>query len=55
MSAPLDRRGLWVTLMAYTIWGLMPLYWHLLREVPPLQVVLHRAIWCAVYLYRLFY
>jgi len=48
MSAPLDRRGLWVTLMAYAIWGMMPLYWHLLREVPPLQVVVHRAIWCAV-------
>jgi len=48
MSAPLDRRGLWVTLMAYTMWGLMPLYWYLLREVPSLQVVLHRAIWCAV-------
>jgi len=48
MSAPLDRRGLWITLLAYAIWGLMPLYWHLLREVPPLQVVTHRAIWCAV-------
>jgi len=48
MSTPLDRRGLWVTLMAYTLWGLMPLYWHLLREVPAFQVVLHRAIWCAV-------
>jgi len=48
MSTPLDRRGLWVTVMAYCVWGLMPLYWHLLREVPPLQVVLHRAVWCAV-------
>jgi len=48
MSAALDRRGLWITLMAYAIWGLMPLYWHLLREVPPLQVVAHRAIWCAL-------
>jgi len=34
--------------MAYCVWGLMPLYWHLLREVPPMQVVVHRAIWCAV-------
>jgi len=48
MSTPLDRRGLWVTVMAYCVWGLTPLYWHLLREVPPLQVVLHRAIWCAL-------
>jgi len=48
MSAVLDRRGLWVTLMAYAIWGMMPLYWYLLREVPPLQVVLHRAVWSAL-------
>jgi len=48
MSTPLDRRGLWVTVMAYCVWGMMPLYWHLLREVPPLQVVVHRAVWCAV-------
>ena len=43
-----DRRGLWVAVGAFVIWGLMPLYWHLLREVPSLQIVLHRAIWCAV-------
>jgi len=48
MSAALDRRGLWAAVMAYGIWGLMPLYWHLLREVPPFQVLLHRAIWCAI-------
>ncbi|TYT27617.1 EamA family transporter RarD [Luteimonas viscosa] len=26
----------------------MPLYWHLLKAVPSLQIVLHRALWCAV-------
>jgi chloramphenicol-sensitive protein RarD len=44
----LDRRGLWIAVAAFVIWGLMPLYWYLLREVPPLQIVLHRAVWCAV-------
>src|SRR5690606_6918047 len=44
----LDRRGLWIAVGAFVIWGLMPLYWHLLREVPSLQIVLHRAVWCAV-------
>ena len=43
-----DRRALWVAVGAFVIWGLMPLYWHLLRAVPSLQIVLHRAIWCAV-------
>jgi chloramphenicol-sensitive protein RarD len=44
----LDRRGLWIAVAAFVIWGLMPLYWHLLRAVPSLQIVLHRAVWCAV-------
>src|SRR5690606_2220260 len=43
-----DRRARWVAVGAFVIWGLMPLYWHLLRAVPSLQIVLHRAIWCAV-------
>ncbi|WP_262378645.1 EamA family transporter RarD [Luteimonas viscosa] len=49
MTAPgLDRRGLWIAVGAFVIWGLMPLYWHLLKAVPSLQIVLHRALWCAV-------
>ena len=48
MSAPLDARGLWVAVAAFVVWGLMPLYWHLLKAVPSLQIVLHRALWCAV-------
>ena len=43
-----DRRALWIAVSAFVIWGLMPLYWHLLRHVPSLQIVLHRAVWCAI-------
>ena len=43
-----DRRALWIAVAAFVIWGLMPLYWHLLRHVPSLQIVLHRAVWCAI-------
>lgn len=48
MTGALDRRGLWIAVGAFVIWGLMPLYWHLLKVVPALQVVLHRAVWCAI-------
>ncbi|MBJ6978924.1 EamA family transporter RarD [Luteimonas sp. MC1895] len=41
-------RGLWMAVGAFIIWGLMPLYWHLLKHVPSLQVVLHRALWSAL-------
>lgn len=39
------RRGLWVAIGSFVIWGLMPLYWHLLKAVPALQIVAHRIVW----------
>ncbi|RYZ72210.1 MAG: EamA family transporter RarD [Lysobacteraceae bacterium] len=47
-SAVLDRRGLWVAAGSFAIWGLMPLYWHLLKAVPSLQIVMHRIVWSAL-------
>jgi len=40
-----DRRGLWVAAASFVLWGLMPLYWHLLKAVPSLQIVAHRIVW----------
>lgn len=48
MSASAHTRGLWMAVGAFVIWGLMPLYWHLLKSVPSMHVVLHRALWSAV-------
>ena len=45
---PVDRRGMWVAVGAYVLWGVMPLYWHLLKAVPSLQIVLHRVVWSAL-------
>lgn len=47
-AASLDRRGLWAAAGAFVVWGLMPLYWHLLKAVPSLQIVLHRVAWGTV-------
>jgi chloramphenicol-sensitive protein RarD len=48
MSGGLDRRGVWVAVGAYVLWGVMPLYWHLLKAVPSLQIIAHRIVWSAV-------
>ncbi|KQY54969.1 EamA family transporter RarD [Lysobacter sp. Root494] len=40
-----ERRGLWVAIASFVLWGLMPLYWHLLKTVPSLQIVAHRVVW----------
>ena len=34
---PVDRRGMWVAVGAYVLWGVMPLYWHLLKTVPSVR------------------
>lgn len=37
--------GLGFALAAYVTWGVLPLYWALLRDVNPLEVLAHRIIW----------
>jgi chloramphenicol-sensitive protein RarD len=51
MTAPvaIDRRGLFAAIFAFALWGVFPLYWHLLKAVPSLQIIAHRVIWCGVF------
>ncbi|MDP2004437.1 MAG: EamA family transporter RarD [Rubrivivax sp.] len=37
--------GLVYALLAFGSWGLFPLYFALVAQVPPLEVVLHRSVW----------
>ena len=39
------RAGLAYGIGAYTLWGVLPLYLHLLKAVPPAQVLSHRVLW----------
>ncbi len=48
MNTSIDRRGIWVAVAAYMAWGVMPLYWHLLKIVPSFQIMLHRVVWSAL-------
>jgi len=43
-----EHSGLWVAIASFVLWGLMPLYWHLLKAVPSLQIVAHRVVWSAL-------
>ena len=44
------RLGVVYALIAYFIWGVLPLYLKALHVVPPLQVVAHRIAWSALLL-----
>ncbi len=48
-SPAIDRKGLAAAIGAYVLWGVFPLYWYFLREVPALEIIAHRILWCAVF------
>jgi len=39
------RRGTWYAIVAYTLWGLSPIYWNLLPDVTATTLVLSRIVW----------
>ncbi len=43
-------KGTWYALGAYTAWGLLPVYWKWLHQVPALQVLGHRIVWSFLWL-----
>lgn len=43
------RRGTICGVLCYILWGSFPLYWKLLANVNPLEIIAHRIIWCFVF------
>lgn len=43
-------KGLPYAILAYLAWGLLPLYWKLLHEVPAWEILGHRVVWSTVFL-----
>jgi len=44
-----ETRGILYAGGAYFIWGLVPLYWTLLGGISPVEITLHRILWCALF------
>jgi chloramphenicol-sensitive protein RarD len=44
------RSGLAYGIGAYSMWGVFPIYFHLLSEVPPWVVLCHRIFWSVLFL-----
>jgi len=45
---PDTPRGALAATTAFFFWGLLPVYWKLVGAVPPVQLLAHRGLWCAV-------
>ncbi len=45
-----DTSGIFYGIAAYTLWGLLPLYWKLLEAVPAVEILAHRILWSFVFM-----
>lgn len=43
------KQGLFAAAGAYFLWGLFPIYWRLLQDVPASQIMAHRIVWCVAF------
>jgi len=44
------RKGVLLAVCAYTIWGIAPLYFKLLHNVPATEILMHRVIWSFIFM-----
>ena len=49
MSSTDLRRGYTLGLCAYFIWGIFPLYFKAIQAVAPIEIIVHRALWSALF------
>ena len=42
--------GILSAALAFLCWGLFPLYFHAIGDVPPLQILAHRMVWSLLFL-----
>jgi chloramphenicol-sensitive protein RarD len=47
---PEAQLGIWYALLAFLSWGVLPVYWKLLDNIPSFEILSHRMVWSAVFL-----
>src|SRR5947209_15323136 len=48
-----DRSGFIAGIAAFGTWGLIPVYWKLLRALPAYEILAHRFVWTTLFLFGL--
>lgn len=44
------NKGYWYAIGAYGVWGLLPIYWKWLHQIPVLELLSHRIVWSFLFL-----
>jgi chloramphenicol-sensitive protein RarD len=44
-----DLAGILYAALAYVFWGIVPIFWRWLANVPPFEITVHRVLWCALF------
>ncbi|MFY0678430.1 MAG: EamA family transporter RarD [Neptuniibacter sp.] len=50
MNSKEEVKGIYYAVLAFVIWGLVPVYFKAVDHIDPLEVVSHRVIWSALFL-----
>lgn len=53
MTDPEAREGLRDAALAYVSWGLFPLFWKQLSDIPASEQLVHRIVWAAAFMFGL--
>ena len=48
-------KGIVSLLLAYSLWGFLPIYWKLLHAIPPDRIIAHRIVWSFVFVIALIF
>jgi chloramphenicol-sensitive protein RarD len=41
--------GIIYALLAYTLWGILPLYWKIIDKIPSMEILAHRIFWAFIF------
>ncbi len=41
--------GTWYAVTAFGLWGILPIFWKLLTEISPYEIVAHRVVWTCLF------
>src|SRR4051812_15286547 len=44
-----NTTGIIYTASAYVLWGILPIYWKFINDVPALEILAHRVIWSFIF------